>query len=329
MTKYSIIALWVAFLLFMNTGRTVGMWGVETDWYGCYAPQADAFREYGTIPIDDFRGPLYQVTLGAVSILTGGDTWLAGQWINILCSALCLLLIWQLCKALKLSHFSTVVSCLALMLTPAFLAASVELGTDVFFLMITLAAIYAMVKQNAIFAGVMISLAILTRSNGFALIAPAILLYDKRWIPIVVFTFLAWGLYTLNATGDFFHNQNYLNTAALITESGRLEELWYGGGERVSGWFGLLSISTLVAVWNNAQSVIAGMFTKLWFFPASFIGLYGLARLNNSVPFTLALASIPLCFLIAFDVRYCLILAPLFALGLGVVCEPSRQSSYQ
>jgi len=317
---YALCLLWFGFITYTLSGREIGMFGVETDWYGCYAPQADAFIQNGTIPIDDFRGPLYQVTLGLTSALVG-DTWRAGQAINLLFSLLCLVLVWGICKELRFSDTGAFIATLALALTPAFIRASVECGTDVFFLAITLSAIWAVITDRDVLAGVMIALAILTRSTGFALLAPAVLLSGRKWIPIVLIAVLGWGIYTKFVTGDFFHNMNFLNTAALTTDPNRLEELWYGDGARPQGWLDMLSVNTALSVWQNAQSVIAGLLTKLWFFPASLLGFYGLSKIHNSSLFALVLMTVPMLCLIAFDTRYALTIAPCYAIGLGALCE--------
>lgn len=296
------------------SGRQIGMYGVETDWYGCYAPQADAFRENLTIPIDNFRGPLYQMVLGATSVITG-DTWEAGKLLNLLFSIACVILLWHITKELKFSDLASFVTVLALILTPAFLSASVECGTDVFFLAIVLGALLAIIKDKDIAAGVLIALAMLTRSNAVALLFPALLLTRYSWVPIVIIGFGSYGLYS------GFHNMNFLNTAALVTESGRLEELWYGSGARPDSWLDLMNLKTLLAVWDNTQIVFSGLITQLWFFPASVLAVWGITRVSNSAIFLYAVFSIPLLFLIAFDTRYALTLAPCYAIGLGALCD--------
>ena len=72
--------------------RGSGAFGVETDFYGCYAPQAKALLEHGTIPLDDFRGPLYPTLLAAVVATTPFDYFQSAFLINLICMA-CLFLI--------------------------------------------------------------------------------------------------------------------------------------------------------------------------------------------------------------------------------------------
>lgn len=318
--KFAAVGIWLFAIIYICSTRLMGAFGVETDWYGCYAPQALEFGRNFTIPIDDFRGPLYQITLGAVGLVVN-DLWRAAQFINIASALVCIWFVGEICKHLKLSDNATLLTTLALILTPAFTGAAIECGTDMFFLAIVVSSLYAIMTERAILAGVLISLAILTRSNAVALLLPALLMKRWGWVPIVATAIIAWGLFTQWKTGDFFHNLNYLNTVALVTPSGKLEELWYSGAQRPDGWLDLISLQYVGAIFNNAQAVIGGIITKLWFFPLSLLGLYGLALTEDNTLFLYGLFAVPLLFLIAFDVRYALTLTPLFAIGLGKLCD--------
>jgi hypothetical protein len=70
--------------------HTVGDYGVETDFFWSYVPQAEKFLR-GTIMVEDFHGPLYPAILGIVRLIIG-DFFQAGVIIATLSAAFVLCL---------------------------------------------------------------------------------------------------------------------------------------------------------------------------------------------------------------------------------------------
>ena len=76
----------------------IGDYGLETDFYMKYVPNAQEFLE-GSIHIDSFQGPMYPMVLGIVKTVVG-DYMLAGQLINALGISVFLLCISLILKKL-------------------------------------------------------------------------------------------------------------------------------------------------------------------------------------------------------------------------------------
>lgn len=74
---YFFIMLYISF-----SYHTVGDYGLETDFYMRYVPNAKAFLN-GSLVIDGFQGPLYPILLGVFKSLVG-DYMKAAQIINCL-----------------------------------------------------------------------------------------------------------------------------------------------------------------------------------------------------------------------------------------------------
>ena len=66
--------------------HTVGDYGIETDFFWGYVPNAKEFLS-GHIPMDAFRGPLYPMVLGVFGFILG-DFFKAGILIAVLSSSL-------------------------------------------------------------------------------------------------------------------------------------------------------------------------------------------------------------------------------------------------
>ena len=77
------------FVLLLVVGllyHKVGDYGVETDFFWAYVPEAKSFLS-GKLIIDPFRGPLYPMVLGSFKLIIG-DYFYAGMIIGILSASL-------------------------------------------------------------------------------------------------------------------------------------------------------------------------------------------------------------------------------------------------
>lgn len=308
--------------------RGNGSFGVETDFYGCYAPQAKHLLETGTLEVDHFRGPLYPILLAATVAATPFDYFQSAFLLNLLSIVG---LFWVLTRFHPPSPSPHPPSSVPLWLTlfsPVLLFAAVQAGTDLVFVFLTTAAVYFLHRHRFWAAGATIAAAMLTRSNGIALLLPALfMLWTARRarsafilhpssfaVLLPLSALLIWGLYTKSVTGDFLHNLNYLNTAALGLPN--LDSFWYNTKVHPHGWAEVLSNPR---VWHeiNLQSpkVIWGIL-NLALLPLIPISLYNLIKHKQTLLLISLSALILPLFLVHWDTRTALPLLPLLALGL-------------
>jgi hypothetical protein len=231
---YTAILLWAA-----HVYHRVGDYGVETDFFWSYAPDARTIQEMlkgngGTFPIDGFRGPMYSIALALVAFIIQ-DFFAAGVTLGILCAGATLLLTYRL----VLEFFGKVEALIVLLIlatNSVFIQYSYSAGTDMFFNLVATLAVYAFLKElngegfkwllvGSIASGV----ALLTRQNSLFLIvgyviARFLLNPSKQSIKAQVISALAvlgvvfaiyapYGFYTLQTKGKFFYSLNYLNIA--------------------------------------------------------------------------------------------------------------------
>lgn len=304
-----LFALLLCIAVWLNRGY--GAFGVETDFYGCYAPQAKALLEHGTIPLDHFRGPLYPTLLALTVAATPFDFFQSAFLINLLCLAGLFFLTANLVPNSTLPLWFVFTA-------PPLLFALVQAGTDPLFLLLTTACTIYLLKGQSNLAGIAVSLALLTRTNGIALMAPLLLFGRPRAILWPACAILGWGTYTFFQTGDFFHNLNFLNTAAL--GSANLDLFWYSTANQPAGWSEVLhNPQTWAHLYDHFPKVLEGVFT-IAFFPLVPICLYRLYKQQQTIVLIcLACLTLPL-FLVHWDTRTALPLLPLLAMGLREPC---------
>lgn len=81
--------IYTIILLFINlVNHKVGDYGVETDFFWMYVPEAKKILS-GTLPIDQFRGPFYPIML-AIFKLFIGDFFKAGIILNTIAAGITL-----------------------------------------------------------------------------------------------------------------------------------------------------------------------------------------------------------------------------------------------
>ncbi len=232
--SYTVILLIVAHFY-----HRVGDYGVETDFFWSYAPDARTIQgilkgEGGTFPIDGFRGPMYPIALALMAFIVQ-DFFAAGVILGILCAGATLFLTHRL----VLDFFGKVDALVVLLIlatNSVFIQYSYSAGTDMFFNLFATLAVYAFLKalngegfKWLVLASVATSVALLTRQNALFLIVgfllahfalnpsrhplKLLLLHALALVGIVLVLYAPYGFYTLQEKGKFFYSLNYLNIA--------------------------------------------------------------------------------------------------------------------
>ncbi len=221
--------------------RPIGGYGVETDFYGDFVPNA---REWAKgIPSVGlgYRGPFYYLLIGALSKF--GDVFLLAKILSAACAGIGIRAIGGLFRNLWNTTVATAGS-LFLAANSTLILYSYKACTDLVYLVLFVTTLALVFSKNRghyktwAAAGLMAGMAYLTRYNGVALVpigmaaglimvrpwrrmAMTILAFGGSWLVIVS----PWLLYLWNQTGDPFWNRNF----ALIAEE------IYGLNSKVAG----------------------------------------------------------------------------------------------
>ena len=251
--SYKYIGLIFAGFYFLVVGiisfvfHTVGDYGIETDFFWGYVPNAKEFLS-GEIPMDAFRGPLYPVVLGIFGFIVG-DFFNAGILIGVLSAAFVIYFTFEVLKKIFSSQISFFVT-LLLAVNPVFIQYSYSAGTDMFFNALVAATLFFFFRtnelsyKNLILAAIFAGLSYLTRYNGIFLISFVFVLlfvnylklsWTKRiksalvFTAVFILTFSPWGLYTLSEKGSFLYNENYKNIAYEVYGKGKIswDDFWF------------------------------------------------------------------------------------------------------
>lgn len=227
----------IAFLLlialhFVARLHPYGTYTVETDFYQYYAPDSESLGQ-GQFPQDTYRGPGYAFALAVVTKLTG-DVFLSGKLISAMSAALIALLTFLLFD--QLFGYATAISAeLLVVVAPQFATFAITATTDIFFLLLCLAALVIFLRESiaprwrVALTAMLTSFAYLTRYNGLFLLVTflvGLLLLNhfqlswrerlqKSAVFIGVFCLFAlpWLYANYRHTGSPFYNTNYLNIA--------------------------------------------------------------------------------------------------------------------
>jgi len=222
-------------LAYLARQHPFGNYATETDFYQLYAPDAERLAS-GQFPQNTFQGPGYPATLALVAKLAGmsGDLFTVGKWMSVVCAVLCGLLVFVLFARL-FSYWVGVGAQLIAAVSGEFPQFSINAATDVFFLLLCLAALVVFTDERiaplwrAALGGALAGAVYLTRYNGIFLPAACLIgitlldYFKKRWpgrlalSAIFVALFLAvsspWLIANYKRNGSPFYNTNYLNVA--------------------------------------------------------------------------------------------------------------------
>ncbi|MEX0878328.1 MAG: glycosyltransferase family 39 protein [Thermoanaerobaculia bacterium] len=159
--------------LAVSAGRRIGTYGLETDFYGDYAPDAARLRA-GEIPQNGYQGPGYPAILALTTGVVKDPFW-AGRLISVASAATVGLLAFALFRRL-FGYWTGVGSQLLVLVSGIFPRLAVTASTDILFLMLCLAALVAFCRTELPapwrvgIAGLLTGMAYLTRYNGVFLI---------------------------------------------------------------------------------------------------------------------------------------------------------------
>ncbi len=209
-----------------------GTYAEETDFYQYYAPDSERLAA-GEFPQDTYRGPGYAFMLAVVTKLTG-DVFVSGKLISAVSAALIGLLTFLLFE--RLFGYLPGISAQALVFVcPQFTTFAITATTDIFFLMLCLAALVLFLhdglalRWRLILSAAFTSFAYLTRYNGLFLLASLLAgilllnLFEFNWrrrlqqsavfIGVFCLVALPWFVANFRHQGSPFYNTNYLNIA--------------------------------------------------------------------------------------------------------------------
>ncbi len=175
-------------LLTASSFHEMGGYAVETDFYGAFAPGAEALLQ-GRVELDPGYGPGYEIVLIAFYWITG-DMFAAGKIISILSAVWMCWIVYKLIKKVFDSRlaFFTILP-LAFVILPWAVVAS----TDVFFAGLAAASLYLLIKDQKIEfkhlmgSGLLTGFIYITRPNGAALfpaVAVILLLINPDHLPL-------------------------------------------------------------------------------------------------------------------------------------------------
>jgi hypothetical protein len=312
--NYKYLGLVISLLYLLIVGllslifHTIGDYGIETDFFWGYVPNAKGFLE-GTIPMDAFRGPLYPMVLGIVGFIFG-DFFRAGILIGVLSASVVIYVTFELLKRIISPSVAFFVT-LLIAVNPVFVQYSYSAGTDMFFNALVALTIFFFLKNSElnyrqiILAGFFGGLSYLTRYNGVFLLSFIVVIlfvnfWNQSWIKrlttsalfVVVFvlTFSPWGFYCLGEKGSFLYNENYKNIAYEMHGKGKIgwDEFWFKESSKITSLTDVVFedppafISTVVS--NVADHFLSDMEKLLGWHIGVFV-ILGLVLLILSNPF--------------------------------------------
>ncbi len=224
-------ALMLLFLLAISIFHKMGNFGVETDFYWSYAPDAERII-HGHNTLEPGVGPVYPLLLGVMNLVFH-DYFISGKMLSIISTVLAGLFIFKLIQSLfdgRLAFFTMV------LFYATVLPFSIIAGTDMFFTCLFAASIYVFFRGseinnlNLILSGIFMGLTFLTRHNGVILpvCTGLILLFvnpdNWSWVErikrfslffsVFLLVNLPWGLVQLMASGNAVRSDSYLIIAS-------------------------------------------------------------------------------------------------------------------
>ena len=239
------------------TLHRLGNYAVETDFYWKYGPAARDLK-HGAIDIANYdsKGWGFPAAVTAVSFF-GFETFRAAQTVALLSAAISLLLLYRLHRRL----FGPGIALAGLLLVAGnriFLANTYEVGTDMFFLAVTLGSIYLLLRSEqpgwraVLVSGLLGGWAFSTRYNGLILWPGALALFlllrvppgtrgeqlrrAALWSGGFLIAALPWLWINAAHTGNPLTNSNYVNVGYSVYGEGNWEKFFYGGGRKIQSF---------------------------------------------------------------------------------------------
>src|SRR5262249_49816917 len=128
-------------LSYLARQHPFGNFATETDFYHLYAPDAERVAA-GQFPQNTFQGPGYPAALALISKLTGmsGDLFTVGKWLSVVCAVACGALVFVFFARL-FGYWVGAGAQLIAVVSGEFPQFSINAATDVFFLLLCLAAL--------------------------------------------------------------------------------------------------------------------------------------------------------------------------------------------
>ena len=349
------VTYFVIMLIVSLKYHIVGDYNVETDFYWSYIPQAKHILE-GTIPIEDYHGPVYPIVLAFISFLTK-DLFHGGVILSTLTASVSLFFIFELLKKLFRADVA-LIGTLMVAANTTFVRYTYTAGTDMVFVAFATASTYFLLRDEQLrwpaiaLSAFFAALGYLTRYNGLSAavgVPAAILLANPfqlerkeriRAAGVFLGVFLVviapWGIYCLVQKGSFFYNRNYLNIAYEMFAKGRIgwDQYWYGDAQKFTSLTQVVFadpgrfISTLAQNFvEHAVSdfkLLLGWYTGIF----SLLGVYGFIKYRPSVRilsyFIIGIAFFGVLLLVFYGERFSMFLLPIYAaLALKALTAPS------
>ena len=270
------ILFWTGFVLLK---RSIGDYGVETDFYGDFVPTARRWMDGQPSVMGGFRGPFYYLVLGLFGSLLR-DYFLVGKLLSVLGAGFGLRIAGGLLRRLWTPEVG-VYGTLFIAANPVFLEYTYRACTDMIFWLLFTSSLALLFSgethrmRSWILAGILAGTAWLTRYNGGVLVPTALLVALITIRPLSrgvrpVLGFLAawvlviapWSLYLWAQTGDPFWNRAYQNVAVEIYPS--------SASKATQGNFmSEVGFASLFEVWSVYPSqflrvIAANSFEHLW-----------------------------------------------------------------
>jgi hypothetical protein len=217
---------------YIGRAHTFGTYTTETDFYHLYAPDADRLAAW-QFPENTFQGPGYPLVVAVVTQLTG-DVFVAGKTISIVSASAAGLFVFLLFGK-PFGYAVGLGAQLLLLVSNLFPQFSIAATTDMFFLMLCLAALTVFTCERmtdtwrVAAAAAISSFAYLTRYNGMFLLASALFailaldMFGQSMRRRLKLAAIFLGLFFLIASpwlyanyrhhGSPFYNTSYLNVA--------------------------------------------------------------------------------------------------------------------
>ncbi len=364
LTRHSAIGSIIAALyglLMLAVGlkyHVVGDYGVETDFFWSYVPQARDIL-VGKFIIEDFRGPGYPVVLAFGGMLSR-NFFMDGIILSTCSAALALFFSFETLKRL-FSPDLAFVATLLVAVNATFVQYTYSAGTDMLFCAFVLGFVFFLLRDetrrwgNIAAAALCAALAYLTRYNGiYVLLAvpvvvgfvnPFKLERKERAKTVIVFVaaffvcIAPWGFYCLKERGSFFYNRNYLNIAYEMFAKGRIgwDQYWSVESTKFHSLGQVIFSDAGLFISTVSKNVVEHLFNDLTLLLGWLVGLFAVIGVvlfvregvtRRQVSFILVEASFfAVLLLVFYGERFSLALLPLYCVVAARTCSWRKLSS--